>query len=255
MVVIPGPVEFVMGSPHTETERKSDETQHKKRIRRTFALAAAPVTKEQFLRFQPGFSHSEFRRYPTPTCPIGGVTWYEAAAYCNWLSREEGIDKDQWCYEIKDGQVTRLKANYLNLTGYRLPTEAEMEYATRAGALTSRHYGETEELLPKYAWYFKNSKEKTWPVGGLKPNDFGLFDMQGNVNAWCQERHKSYPQSSNRDIDDIEDIYSINTQESRVQRGGSFSDPASDVRSAFRNGSVPESRNLNDGFRPARTFR
>ncbi len=255
MVVIPGPVEFVMGSPHTETERKSDETQHKKRIGRTFALAAAPVTKEQFLRFQPSFSHSEFRRYPAPTCPIGGVTWYEAAAYCNWLSREEGIDEDQWCYEIDNGQVTRLKASYLNLTGYRLPTEAEMEYATRAGALTSRHYGETEELLPKYAWYFKNSKEKTWPVGSLKPNDFGLFDMQGNVYAWCQERYKSYPQSGNRDIDDKEDIYRINTKESRIQRGGSFSDPASDVRSAFRNGSVPESRNLNDGFRPARTCR
>ena len=67
--------------------------------------------------------------------------------------------------------MTRLKANYLSLTGYRLPTEAEMEYATRAGALTSRYFGETEDLLAKYAWYFMNSRKRTWPVSGLKPNN------------------------------------------------------------------------------------
>ena len=119
--------------------------------------------------------------------------------------------------------MTKLKANYLSLTGYRLPTEAEMEYATRAGALTSRYYGETEELLPKYAWYTKNSQEKTWPVGSLKPNDLGLFDMQGNVFTWCQERYESYPQGKGEETEeDKEDILSINTQNSRVLRGGSF---------------------------------
>src|SRR5215469_14712170 len=82
MVVIPGPVEFVMGSPPTEGRRHDDELRHKRRIGRTFALAAAPVTKEQFWRFLPKFGHDEMSRYPEATCPIGGVVWYEAAAYC-----------------------------------------------------------------------------------------------------------------------------------------------------------------------------
>ena len=127
-----------------------------------------------------------------------GTSWYQAAAYCNWLSQQQKLPEDQWCYEISETDLRaikngdppaamKLKENYLSLTGYRLPTEAEMEYATRAGAVTSRYYGETEELLAKYAWYIKNSKEKTWPVGSLKPNDLGLFDVQGNVFTWCQE--------------------------------------------------------------------
>jgi formylglycine-generating enzyme required for sulfatase activity len=254
MVVIAGPVEFVMGSPQTEVDRRDDENQHKKRIGRTFALAAAPVTKEQFLRFQPGFSHSEFKRYPAPSCPIGGVTWFEAAAYCNWLSEQEGLDEEQWCYERKIGQVIKLKANYLSLAGHRLPTEAEMEYATRAGAVTSRYYGETEELLPNYAWYIKNSQEKTWSVGSLKPNDWGLFDVQGNVFTWCQERYHSYTQSEARALEDKEDTNSININESRVLRGGSFFNPALNARSSYRSLNVPAYPNSLYGFRPARTL-
>jgi formylglycine-generating enzyme required for sulfatase activity len=255
MVVIPGPVEFVMGSPLTEADRRSDEGQHKKRISRTFALAAAPVTKEQYLKFQPGFSHEEFLRYPAPTCPIGGVTWYEAAAYCNWLSQQEGIPEDQWCYETKNGQVTQLKENYLSRTGYRLPTEAEMEYATRAGALTSRYYGETEELLPKYAWYVKNSQETTRPIGSLKPNDWGLFDTLGNVYTWCQESYKDHPLRSVESTEDKEDTYSINKLESRMLRGGSFFYYAYRVRCAYRGRNVPTLRALFHGFCPARTYR
>src|SRR5262249_35706795 len=98
MVVIPGLVEFLMGSPLTEEERDSDERQHKQRIGRTFALAATPVTKEQFLKFEPSFPLAR-RFYPAPSCPIGSE-WFEAAAYCNWLSQQEGIPEDQWCYEI-----------------------------------------------------------------------------------------------------------------------------------------------------------
>jgi formylglycine-generating enzyme required for sulfatase activity len=129
-----------------------------------------------------------------------------------------------------------------------------MEYATRAGALTSRYFGETEDLLPKYAWYQKNSQEKTWPVGSLKPNDFGLFDMQGNVFTWCQERYKSYPQNQGKVSEDKEDDYSINNQHMRMLRGGSFGDSASHVRSSSRSLNGPATRIRLNGFRPARTF-
>jgi serine/threonine protein kinase/formylglycine-generating enzyme required for sulfatase activity len=256
MVVIPGPVVFTMGSPPTEEGRRTEELQHQKRIGRTFALAAAPVTKEQFLRFLPKFSHSEMKRYPEPTCPIGGVVWYEAAAYCNWLSKQEGIPEEQWCYETNaKGQVVKLKENYLSLTGYRLPTEAEWEYACRAGAVTSRYYGETEELLGEYGWYFPNSKERTWPVGSKKPNDLGLFDLHGNVYAWCQESYKNYPAPKDGEaIEDLEDFLTINTAASRVLRGGSFDSQASFVRGANRVREVPSLRYSYVGFRPARTF-
>jgi len=252
MVVIPGPVEFLMGSPTTEVGRQDYEAQHKKRIGRTFALAAKSVTVEQYRKFDKGYQlPAVYTR--TADLPVVGTSWHQAAVYCNWLSKEEGLDE---CYEIKDGQVTKLKANYLSRTGYRLPTEAEMEYATRAGALTSRYYGETEALLPKYAWYMKNSQEKTWPVGSLKPNDLGLFDVQGDVYTWCQERYKNYPQGQGeKPEEDKEDIYSINNQNSRVLRGGSFSDHSSYVRSALRNFNAPANRYTNHGFRPARTFR
>lgn len=138
-----------------------------------------------------------------------------------------------------------------------MPAEAEMEYATRAGALTSRYFGETEDLLPKYAWYRKNSQEKTWPVGRLKPNDLGLFDMLGNVETWCQERFKGYPQKgkASEDKEDNEDNYSINKEITRPTRGAHFFSHASDVRSSYRMQSVPRVRADHLGFRPARTYR
>src|SRR5262249_32959864 len=252
MVVIPGPVEFAMGSPPTEGGRGENETQHKKRIGRTFALAAQPVTKEQFLKFLPKFSHYEMRRYPDPTCPIGGVVWYEAAAYCNWLSKQEDLPE---CYETDAmGQVTKLKENYLSLTGYRLLTEAEWEYACRAEAVTSRYYGETEELLGKYAWYVGNSKERTWPVGRKKPNDLGLFDLHGHLWNWCQESYQAYPQTKDGEAsEDKEDALNVVSATNRVLRGGSYNYQPGLVRSAPRISYVPPIRYGHVGFRPART--
>lgn len=259
-VVFPGPTEFVMGSPPAEAGRGAVERLHHRRIGRSFAMASTHVTVEQFQRFRPRFGNDHMHFCPEPDCPILGVTWYDAAEYCNWLSRQEGLKEDQWCYlPRKDdafAEGMQLAPDYLRRTGYRLPTEAEWEWACRAGAQTSRYYGETEELLPSYAWYFLNSKsagtvERTWPVGLLKPNDRGLFDMHGDVFAWCQERYNQYP--SIKMIEDKEDIAYINDRERRLWRGGAFTYHAEDVRCARRDRNVPADRYNDVGFRPART--
>jgi serine/threonine protein kinase/formylglycine-generating enzyme required for sulfatase activity len=253
-VVIPGPVELTMGSPPTEEDRAGNELQHRKRIGWTFALATTPVTKEQFLRFRSTLGPDAARRYPSPSCPIGAIGWYEAAAYCNWLSAKEGIPQEQWCYEIK-GETTKLKANWLSLSGYRLPAEAEMEYATRAGATTSRYFGESEELLPKYAWYFKNSEDRTWPVGSKKPNDLGFFDVQGNVWEWCQEPFDdSLKTNGEEGVGDEHREELVKGTQNRVMRGGSFNSRGTNVRSAARYEQVPTFRFMAFGFRPARTL-
>ena len=130
-----------------------------------------------------------------------------------------------------------------------------MEYATRAGAVTSRYFGETEDLLPKYAWYQKNSRQKTWPVGSLKPNDLGLFDIQGNLFVWCQESYKEYPSGKGEEAaEDREDGLVITSTDRRVTRGGSFADQSSRLRSADRDVSMPTYNNYNYGLRLARTF-
>jgi formylglycine-generating enzyme required for sulfatase activity len=151
-------------------------------------------------------------------------------------------------------QVTAMKKNYLSLTGYRLPTEAEVEYATRAGAVTSRYYGETEELLEGYGWYLKNGKERTWPVGSKKPNDLGLFDLHGNVRTWCQGRFESNYSKGGEVVEDKEDDLIVTPTDGRVVRGGSFRDPASYLRCAYHGRGVPSVRDVICGFRPARTF-
>jgi eukaryotic-like serine/threonine-protein kinase len=273
MVVIPGPVEFLMGSPPTEAGREGGtegktEQQHKKRISHSFAIAAREVTVEQFLRFRK--DHPYHKDWATTTdCPVNVVNWYDSAAYCNWLSKQEGIPENQWCYLPNDkgdyAEGMKLAPDYLKRTGYRLPSEAEWEYACRARAVTSRYYGETEELLGKYVWYTKNSLDRGLLPGVpgrlgvkgdcLKPNDFGLFDMLGNAQEWCQDSYMDYrPGDDGKASEDIEDKKDITDKLSRVFRGGSLVSPSGIVRCATRYWTVPTRTIIYVGLRPARTF-
>jgi len=137
---------------------------------------------------------------------------------------------------------------------YRVDTYCQaVGYACRAGAVTSRFFGDAEELLGKYGWYWQNSEDSTRPVGSKKPNDLGLFDMYGNVWNWCQGKLAPYP-NEEKVFDDIEDDPNINPNVPRVFRGGAFISRALWVRSAYRSGTFPRERGSGVGFRPARTI-
>ena len=231
---------------------------HRKQINRSFAVASKEVTVDQFLRFRKEYNW-EKRFAPTDDCPVNNVSWYHAAEYCNWLSEQEGIPKDQWCYqpnmEGKYDQGMKMAPNYLKRTGYRLPTEAEWEYACRAGADTGYSFGEPADLLDKYAWIDINSLGKSHPVGSLKPNDLGLFDMHGNAWEWCQDVYMWNAKGADgKATDDIEDTRDVNNKDGRVLRGGSFYNLAAYVRSAIRSGLGPASLSNDIGFRSARTL-
>jgi len=237
---------FQMGSPESEPERSFDEPLHWRRIGRRFAISTKVVTKQQYLAFNPRFTHSHIHLFPEPDGPIGGVLWYEAAAYCNWLSAQEGIPEDQWCYEPNDRDRyetgMKTKENFLELAGYRLPTEAEWEFACRAGSVTSQFYGFNKLLLREYASAPVHPAAPTPPVAGGKPNDFGLFDMIGPMYQWCQGRYEERNQLPGDKIPGgtVTDI------DRMAYRGRS--------RSADRDFELPNYRETIFDFRVARTL-
>jgi formylglycine-generating enzyme required for sulfatase activity len=199
------------------------------------------------------------RYTPDPDGPAIVGPWYAAAAYCNWLSEQEGLPKDQWCYIPGEGNAyaegMTIPADVLKRRGYRLPTEAEWEYACRAGAVTSRYYGNSLELLDAYARYQANSNDHAWSCGSLLPNDLGLFDMLGNEYEWVQDSmRRALAERRGVFSDDIRIYDYIHEDDARVLRGGTFNDLPAYVRSANRNWLAPSSRSTLNGFRPSRTY-
>jgi serine/threonine protein kinase/formylglycine-generating enzyme required for sulfatase activity len=254
--VIRGPVDFGMGSAVAEEIRWGDETQHREHIPRSFAMATKMVTVAEFKKFRP--DHGNNATYSKePDAPVNSVNWYEAAAYCRWLSEQEQVPPEQMCYpdldKIKAGM--KLPENYLQRTGYRLPTEAEWEYACRAGSVTRWSFGDSEDMLSNYGWCAFNSHNHAWPVGKLKPNELGLFDMHGNLWELCQSRRAVFTSKDNEDKEDLQNIRGINDQDSLILRGSAFDDPAPNLRSAIRFWNAPAYRKYNVGLRPARTYR
>lgn len=258
--------EFQMGAPDSEAGRFPDENLHRRKIGGRIAISTKEVTRAQwrvFSQANPGkvrdADWEQLKSYiRTDDSPMATMTWYEAAQYCNWLSKQEGIPEDQWCYkknaEDKYGPGMKATENFWELTGYRLPTEAEWEYACRAGTSTSRYYGVTESLLPHYAWYHANGDQHMHPVASLKPNDYGLFDMQGNVSEWCYDAYGSHPAYSEEAVSDKPSIDSVDPTVPRVERGGSYGWQPRSMRSARRNDTQPGNHSIVRGFRPARTY-
>jgi formylglycine-generating enzyme required for sulfatase activity len=266
-VIIPGPVESWMGSPRTEAERffgpeGTSERRHHRRIGRSFALAAHEVTVEQFLKFLSDHDYSKPLGL-TPEHPINTVTWFDAAGYCNWLSEAEGIPEDQWCYEpnaMKQYAAgMRVKPDALTLHGYRLPTEAEWEYACRAGVADARYYGESKELLSRHAWHTLTSLDRIMALpGSFRPNDLGLFDMLGNALEWCADPRSLYTSGTRGEPKEdnlyIRDFRGIGDTPDRLLRGGSYLYQPGAVRSAYCYWNRPAFRSYDVGLRPARTY-
>jgi len=246
---------FMMGSPSSEDGRGSDEKQHRVTLTKGFYMGATEVTVGQWRSFtqntgyrteaetgggayiwtgkkwekkkgyywdNPGFSQTQ--KHPV-TC----VSWNDAQKFIKWLNQQEGGNK------------------------YRLPSEAEWEYACRAGSTSRFCFGDSDGSLGQYAWYNSNSSKKTHPVAQKKPNAWGLYDMHGNVWEWCQD-------SCDYDKGVVTDTYYdgvvdpvCKSGSSRVDRGGSWGGDARYCRSANRYGDTPDFRRGRLGFRLART--
>ena len=218
---------FTLGSPGTEVDRSSDEgPQTQVSLTHGFWMGRTEVTQAQYLAVtgaNPSFFTGDLTR------PVETVSWNNAVAYCATLTTTERT-------------AGRCPANW----SYRLPTEAEWEYAARAGTAGTRFsYGDDPgyTLLTNYAWYSSNSGSTTHSVGGNGGNGWGLFDMYGNVWEWCQDRYGTYSGGS------VIDPQGPGSGSIRVVRGGSWLLIALFCRSARRYGGGPTNTYSDIGFR------
>ena len=202
---------FTMGSPRNEQDRTRDELQHEVVLSKDYYLGVTEVTQYQFrevMDTNPSFFQDERIHGNTANHPVEQVTWKDAVEFCRRLSALSE--------ERKAGRA------------YRLPTEAEWEYACRAGTKTAYHFGDDRKFLSEYAWYGSNSKGQTQPVQEKKPNAWGLCDMHGNVSEWCSDWEGAYSG------DQVTDPVGPENGSRRIIRGGSWDVDGPFFRSAFR---------------------
>ena len=183
----------------------------------SFYIDKCPVTQEEYRRVM-GKNPS---RWKADKNPVEQVRWSDAVRYCNARSRLEGL---QPCYDLQTWECN------FNANGYRLPTEAEWEYACRAETKTTFFFGNSPSKLASYAWFDENSGGKPQPVGQKRPNPRGLYDMYGNVWEWCNDFYKvDYYQESPE-----ENPKGPKTGETKVVRGGAWKFSNESCRSGYR---------------------
>ena len=210
---------FSMGSANGDSD---DGPVHEVRISKPYYLGVYEVTNgdgKAVKSFVPS-------KWKDDSLPIESVTWDEAVAFCEALSALPA--------ERQAGRV------------YRLPTEAEWEYACRAGTTTAYSFGDDESLLGDFAWFGANAGGSTHPVGQKKPNGWGLYDMQGNVWEWCSDRYGDYAAAAATDPQG-----SPPKGSNRVLRGGGWATPVRNCRSSHRHSYDSANRTHSFGFRLA----
>jgi formylglycine-generating enzyme required for sulfatase activity len=211
---------FMMGSGIDEGGDEDERPQHQVTLSQPFYLQATPVTQGQWQKVM-GVNPSLFQECGED-CPVENVSWDDIQDFLRKLNQIENTDK------------------------YRLPAEAEWEYACRAGSTGSYCFGGGKAELDHHAWYADNSQKSTHPVSRLRPNAWGLYDMHGNVYEWCQDWYGKYPAGP------VIDPKGPSTEGHRVLRGGSWDGEAGEVRSAYRHRLTPSYRYGHEGFRIAR---
>ena len=237
MVELPGG-SFLMGSPEGDAMAQDGERPRHRAGVSGFRIARTPVTAGLYRTVMEDGSPKE-----DDDRPAADMDWYRAIEFCNRLSQRRGYRP---CYRTRWWWLWLRWSCDWGADGYRLPTEAEWEYACRAGSEGRWSFGDDPETIGDYAWYEGNSGQKAQPVGRKRPNPWGLYDMHGNVWEWCWDRYGPYGTETKMDPSGPP------KGSSRVVRGGSSWNPPEDLRSAGRDVGRPEVRGRDLGFRCVR---
>jgi formylglycine-generating enzyme required for sulfatase activity len=234
-VFIP-PGTFVMGSPASESEAqgRTNEQQHRVTISSSFYMAARQVTQREYQNIM-GTNPSTVKG---DNLPVETVKWYDAVRYCNERSVKEGLRP---VYTINGQHVTM----NMGVNGYRLPTEAEWEYACRAETATPYYTGNT---ITTSQANFSDAHRQPLEVGRFPPNKWGLYDMAGNVWEWCWDWSASFTGEAQTDPTGVAN------GDRRIVRGGAFNNTIGNLRSAYRGSDYPGTGKDNLGFRVVRSY-